>query len=96
MSTAIAAGMTAEELLALPENGTDRELMRGELKEKPMTVLGIGFTFRPSPRSRIFSFNGSNVRRPTTASSPAAKSAASCVAIRIPWSGSTWHISRPS
>jgi Uma2 family endonuclease len=37
MSTAIAAGMTAEELLGLPENGTDRELMRGELKEKPMT-----------------------------------------------------------
>ena len=37
MSTALAAGMTTEELLALPENGTDRELIRGELKERPMT-----------------------------------------------------------
>jgi Uma2 family endonuclease len=37
MSTAIAAGMTTEELLALPENGIDRELIRGQLKEKPMT-----------------------------------------------------------
>jgi len=37
MSIAIAAGVTTEELLALPENGTDRELIRGELKEKPMT-----------------------------------------------------------
>jgi Uma2 family endonuclease len=37
MSTALAAGMTTEELLALPENGMDRELIRGELKEKPMT-----------------------------------------------------------
>ena len=37
MSTAITAGMTTEELLALPENGMDRELIRGQLKEKPMT-----------------------------------------------------------
>jgi Uma2 family endonuclease len=37
MSVAIAAGMTVEELLALPDDGTDRELIRGELKAKPMT-----------------------------------------------------------
>ncbi len=37
MSTAIAVGMTAEELLALPEDGMDRELLRGERKEKPTT-----------------------------------------------------------
>jgi Uma2 family endonuclease len=30
--------MTTEEMLALPENGMDRELIRGELREKPMTV----------------------------------------------------------
>jgi Uma2 family endonuclease len=30
--------MTTEELLALPENGTDRWLIRGQLREKPMTV----------------------------------------------------------
>jgi Uma2 family endonuclease len=29
--------MTMEELLALPEDGMDRELIRGELREKPMT-----------------------------------------------------------
>jgi hypothetical protein len=34
MSTTIAPGMTTEELLALPENGMDRELIRGEVKEK--------------------------------------------------------------
>lgn len=30
--------MNTEELLALPENGMDRWLIRGELREKPMTV----------------------------------------------------------
>jgi len=37
MSTATAARITTEELLALPENGMDRELIRGELKERPIT-----------------------------------------------------------
>jgi Uma2 family endonuclease len=35
MATA-AAGMTTEELLALPDNGTDRWLIHGELRERPM------------------------------------------------------------
>ncbi|MEM6980336.1 MAG: Uma2 family endonuclease [Planctomycetota bacterium] len=29
--------MTTEQLLAIPEDGTDRELIRGELRERPMT-----------------------------------------------------------
>ncbi|HWE35328.1 MAG TPA: hypothetical protein VG406_02060 [Isosphaeraceae bacterium] len=29
--------MTTEALLALPENGVDRELIRGQLRERPMT-----------------------------------------------------------
>jgi Uma2 family endonuclease len=29
--------MTTEELLAMPEDGMDRELIRGELRERPMT-----------------------------------------------------------
>lgn len=29
--------MTTEEMLALPENGTDRELIEGRLREEPMT-----------------------------------------------------------
>jgi Uma2 family endonuclease len=32
--------MTAEELLALPDDGMYRELIRGELKEYPMTTRG--------------------------------------------------------
>lgn len=36
--TAPARHMTTEELLALPENGTDRWLIDGQLREKPMTV----------------------------------------------------------
>jgi Uma2 family endonuclease len=32
--------MTTEEMLALPENGVDRELIRGKLREKPMTRRG--------------------------------------------------------
>ena len=32
------ATMTTEEMLALPDDGTDRELIRGELREKPMTM----------------------------------------------------------
>src|SRR5262245_20137524 len=30
--------MTTEEMLALPGNGVDRELIRGRLREKPMTM----------------------------------------------------------
>ncbi len=68
MSTAIAAGMTVEELLALPEDGMDRELIRGQLKEKPMTyrnrfhtqaVTNVAYGLkrwlvqRPEPRGEI-------------------------------------------
>ena len=35
---AVPSLMTTEELLALPQNGTERWLIRGELREKPMTV----------------------------------------------------------
>ena len=38
MSTVEATPMTTEELLALPEDNIDRWLIRGELREKPMTV----------------------------------------------------------
>lgn len=34
----VATPMTTRELLALPENGTDRWLIDGELRERPMTV----------------------------------------------------------
>ena len=37
MSTADTLLMTAEEFLALPDDGKDRELIRGELRERPMT-----------------------------------------------------------
>ena len=29
--------MTAEEIMALPDDGIDREMIRGELREMPMT-----------------------------------------------------------
>ena len=39
MSTASSTPtMTMEEMLALPENGVDRELIRGQLREKFMTM----------------------------------------------------------
>lgn len=40
MSTATPAPavMTTEQMLALPEDGIDRELIRGELRESPMTM----------------------------------------------------------
>src|SRR5438105_2898094 len=41
--------MTTEELLAMPQDGVDRELIRGELREKPMTRRGrphCRYTFR--------------------------------------------------
>jgi Uma2 family endonuclease len=70
MSTAIVAGMTAEELLALPANGMDRELIRGQLKERPMTyrnrfhtravanlsrLLGNWLTQRPELKGEVHS-----------------------------------------
>jgi Uma2 family endonuclease len=60
--------MTAEELDALPENGTDRWLIAGELKERPMTkrnrdhasitatvamLLGVWLGKQPRPRGRV-------------------------------------------
>jgi Uma2 family endonuclease len=38
MSVATPTRMTTEEMLALPDNGTERWLIRGELRERPMTV----------------------------------------------------------
>ena len=37
MATATVALMTTDDLLALPEDGVERWLIRGELREKPMT-----------------------------------------------------------
>jgi Uma2 family endonuclease len=62
--------MTTEELLALPENGVDRELIRGELREHPMTrrnrhhsraeariagLLTIWHLQQPQPRGDVLS-----------------------------------------
>jgi Uma2 family endonuclease len=71
MSTVISSPlMTTEEMLALPENGVDRELIRGKLREKPMTmrnrrhsrvenrtgtVLENWLETRPKPRGEIVS-----------------------------------------
>jgi Uma2 family endonuclease len=38
MSAVAATPMTTEQLLALPRDGVDRWLIRGQLREKPMTV----------------------------------------------------------
>lgn len=62
--------MTTEEMLALPENGMDRELIRGELREKPITrrnrrhsrvetriakVLDLWLDAQPEPRGEVVS-----------------------------------------
>lgn len=45
--------MNTEELLALPENGTERDLIRGELRERPMTRRN---RFHASGEARIAHF----------------------------------------
>ena len=62
--------MTTEELLAMPDDGVDRELIRGELRERPMTrrnrwhsrieakiaqLLGNWLDQQPEPRGAIHS-----------------------------------------
>jgi len=62
--------MTTEELLALPEDGMERELIRGHLREREMTrrnpmhsgteprivtLLQIWLTTQPQPRGQVFS-----------------------------------------
>ena len=44
--------MTTEELLAIPEDGTDRWLIAGELRERPMTVRERPMTVRNRFHSR--------------------------------------------
>jgi Uma2 family endonuclease len=61
--------MTTEELLALPDDGIDRELIRGELRESPMTtrsaphcramsnlafLLGDWVRKQPQPRGGVY------------------------------------------
>ncbi len=69
MSVAVAPKlMTTEEMLALPENGVERWLVRGQLREKPMTVrnrthsrimVRVGFLLeswlekQPEPRGSV-------------------------------------------
>jgi Uma2 family endonuclease len=71
--------MTTEELLALPENGMDRWLIRGQLREKPMTVrnrwhsklvariaqlLGNWLDSQPQPRGEVLGGEaGCRIRR---------------------------------
>lgn len=62
--------LTVEEFLALPETGTDRELISGQLRERPMTVrnrhhsrivtrisrlLDVWLDDQPDPRGQIVS-----------------------------------------
>jgi Uma2 family endonuclease len=64
--------MTAEELLALPDDGIDRELIDGELRESPTTTRGVphclamtnlaglirdGWKEQPRPRGRLYTGN---------------------------------------
>ena len=75
----VATLMTTEELLALPEDGTDRELIRGQLREKPMTKrnplhsevnVTVGYWLKvwlrqqPKPRGKVNSGEvGFRIRR---------------------------------
>ena len=69
-TTASPQVMTTEEMLALPEDGMDRELIRGQLREKPMTrrnrrhsrveariayALEHWLDTRPEPRGQVVS-----------------------------------------
>jgi Uma2 family endonuclease len=60
--------ITTEELLAMPEDGVDRDLIRGQLREKPMTrrnplhseaTINVGYLLKawlrqqPKPRGRV-------------------------------------------
>lgn len=68
MSAIASTPTTVEELLAMPDDGMDRELIAGQLKERPMTMrnhrhagveINIGFLLkrwlveRPAPRGKI-------------------------------------------
>lgn len=70
MGTVAAALMTTEELLAMPDNGVERWLIEGQLRERPMTIrnrwhsriearivqlLGNWLDQQPKPRGEIYS-----------------------------------------
>lgn len=54
MSTTVQL-MTAEEFLAIPEDGRDRELIRGELREKPMVYRNAAHSETLSEITRALS-----------------------------------------
>ena len=70
MSAIASTPTTVEELLAMPDDGMDRELIAGQLRERPMTMrdhrhagveVNVAFVLkrwlveRPSPRGKIVS-----------------------------------------
>jgi hypothetical protein len=72
--------MTTEEMLALPEAGIDRELIRGELRERPMTkrnrwhsraTIRLGYLWR----------SGWSVSPSRVARSSAARPGSGCVVV---------------
>jgi Uma2 family endonuclease len=77
--TPVATLLTTEELLAMPEDGVDRDLIRGQLREKPMTrrnrphsgatanvtyLLEAWRRLQPRPRGQVLSGEaGFRIRR---------------------------------
>jgi Uma2 family endonuclease len=53
MSTVASAPITTEQLLAMPEDGMDRELIRGELRERPMTKRNRFHTYAVARLTRF-------------------------------------------
>ena len=91
-----AEAMTAEEFLALPDDGIDRELIRGELRERAMTVRN---RFHSSTEARIAhvldNWLDAAARAPGRRSS-AARPGSGSAAPETRSSGSTSPTSRPN
>lgn len=58
MSTTTSALMTTEELLAMPDDGAERWLIRGELRERRPTLEGPPMTVRNRFHSRVMMLVG--------------------------------------
>lgn len=94
-ATATVSLMTVEEYLALPEDGLDRNLIRGQLWEKPTTRR---YRTHAEIEARIAQLLGNWLDRQPTPRGKILSGEAGCILamIRIRRSASTWSTSPPS
>ena len=86
--------LTAEDLMELPDDGVERDIIRGELREYPMTRRSPDHTITEAAIARLLG-NWLETQPSRGEQSSAERPASGSGATRRPLSVLTWRICRP-